>query len=101
MRTIVKELCGKERVLKLGSRQKAMYENLTGKSFFSDVMPSYTDQVAMLRSALSFSDKRITEEQTFDIIDEIGDAEFFKIIAELMEAVADELEGIENAIPTK
>lgn len=99
MKTIVKKYNDKEYVMKLGARQKKMYSDLTNKPILTSEEPTYSDMIALIRCAISFSNKFITEDDVLNLIDEIGDKELYTLYGDLLRAMIEEFEENKEVIP--
>lgn len=101
MKTIIRKYNDKELIMKLGARQKKMYSDLTGKPLITQSEPTYSDMITLVRCAISFSNKFITEDEVLNLFDEIGDKELYKLYGDLMRAMIEEFEDNKGAIPSK
>lgn len=99
MKTIVKKYNDKEYVMKLGARQKKMYSDLTNKPILTSEEPTYSDMITLIRCAISFSNKFITEDDVLNLIDEIGDKELYTLYGDLLRAMIEEFEENKEVIP--
>lgn len=99
MKTIIKKYNDKEYVMKLGARQKKMYSDLTNKPILTSEEPTYSDMITLIRCAISFSNKFITEDDVLNLIDEIGDKELYTLYGDLLRAMIEEFEENKEVIP--
>ena len=63
MKTIVRKYGDKEYIMKLGARQKKMYCDITKKPILTDEAPTESDMYTLIRCAISFSNKFISEDE--------------------------------------
>ncbi len=101
MKTIVRKYNDKEYVMKLGARQKKLYSDLTNKPILTQEEPTYSDMITLIRCAVSFSNKFISEDEILNLADEIGDKEIYTLYGDLLRAMIDEFEDNKGSIPTK
>ena len=101
MKTIVKKYGDKEYIMKLGARQKKLYSDLTNKPILTDEEPTYSDILTLVRCAISFSNKFISEDEVLNLADEIGDKELYALYGELLKAMIQEFDDNQGAIPSK
>ena len=101
MKTIVRKYNDKEYVMKLGARQKKLYSDLTNKPILTSEEPTYSDMITLIRCAISFSNKFISEDEVLNLADEIGDKEIYALYGDLLRAMIDEFEDNKESIPTK
>lgn len=101
MKTIVRKYNDKEYVMKLGARQKKLYSDLTNKPILTQEEPTYSDMITLIRCAVSFSNKFISEDEILNLADEIGDKEIYTLYGDLLRVMIDEFEENKESIPTK
>ena len=101
MKTIVRKYNEKEYVMKLGARQKKLYSDLTNKPMLTDQEPTYSDMIALIRCAISFSNKFISEDEVLNLADEIGDKEVYALYGDLLRVMIEEFEDNKGAIPSQ
>ena len=101
MKTIVRKYNDKEYVMKLGARQKKLYSDLTNKPILTQEEPTYSDMITLIRCAVSFSNKFISEDEILNLADEIGDKEIYTLYGYLSRVMIDEFEENKESIPTK
>lgn len=101
MKTIVRKYNDKEYVMKLGARQKKMYSDLTNKAIITNEEPTYSDMITLVRCAISFSNKFISEDEVLNLVDEIGDKEFYALFGDLLRAMIEEFDDNKEIIPSK
>lgn len=101
MKTIVKKYGDKEYIMKLGARQKKMYCDITKKPILSDEQPTESDMYSLIRCAISFSNKFISEDEVLNLADEIGDKAIYELYGELLKAMLEEFDDNQGAIPSK
>lgn len=99
MKTIVKKYGDKEYIMKLGARQKKMYSDITNKPILTDAEPTYSDMITLIRCAISFSNKFISEDEVLNLADEIGDKGLYELYGDLLKAMLEEFEDNKGAIP--
>ena len=100
MKTIVRKYGDKEYVMKLGARQKKMYCDLTKKPILGEKEPTESDMYTLIRCAISFSNKFISEDEVLNLVDEIGDKEVHKLYGDLLRAMIEEFEDNKGVIPS-
>lgn len=101
MKTIVKKYGDKEYIMKLGARQKKMYCDITKKPILNDEQPTESDMYTLIRCAISFSNKFISEDEVLNLADEIGDKAIYELYGELLKAMLEEFNDNQGAIPSK
>ena len=101
MKTIIRKYNDKEYVMKLGARQKKLYSDLTKKPILTSEDPTYSAMITLIRCAISFSNKFISEDEVLNLADEIGDKEIYALYGDLLRAMIDEFEDNKESIPTK
>ena len=101
MKTIVRKYNDKEYVMKLGARQKKLYSDLTNKPILTQEEPTYSDMITLIRCAVSFSNKFISEDEILNLADEIGDKEIYALYGDLLRAMIEEFEDNKGIIPSK
>lgn len=99
MKTIIKKYGDKEYIMKLGARQKKMYSDITNKPILTDTEPTYSDMITLIRCAISFSNKFISEDEVLNLADEIGDKGLYELYGDLLKAMLEEFEDNKGAIP--
>lgn len=100
MKTVIRKYGDKELIMKLGARQKKMYSDLTNKPILTDQEPTYSDMITLVRCAISFSNKFISEDEVLNLVDEIGDKELYKLYGDLLRAMIEEFEDNKGVIPS-
>lgn len=99
MKTIVKKYSDKEYIMKLNARQKKAYSDITKKPILTDQEPTYSDMITLIRCAISFSNKSISEDEVLNLADEIGDKEIYTLYGDLIRAIVEEFEDNKSIIP--
>ncbi|MBC8630264.1 hypothetical protein H8697_00880 [[Eubacterium] tenue] len=100
MKTIVRKYGDKEYIMKLGARQKKMYCDITKKPILTDEAPTESDMYTLIRCAISFSNKFISEDEVLNLADEIGDKEIYKLYGDLLKAMIKEFDDNKDIIPS-
>lgn len=100
MRTVIKKYGNKEYLMKLGARQKKLYSDITKKPILTDEEPTYSDILTLVRCAISFSNKFISEDEVLNLADEIGDKELYKLYGDLLRAMIEEFDDNKDIIPS-
>ena len=100
MRTIIKKYGDKEYIMKLGARQKKMYSDITKKPILTEREPTYSDMITLIRCAISFSNKFISEDEVLNLADEIGDRAIYELYGELLKAMIKEFDDNKDIIPS-
>lgn len=100
MKTIVRKYGDKEYIMKLGARQKKMYCDITKKPILTDEAPTESDMYTLIRCAISFSNKFISEDEILNLADEIGDKEIYKLYGDLLKAMIKEFDDNKDIIPS-
>ncbi|GAA0861706.1 hypothetical protein [Paraclostridium tenue] len=100
MKIIVRKYGDKEYIMKLGARQKKMYCDITKKPILTDEAPTESDMYTLIRCAISFSNKFISEDEVLNLADEIGDKEIYKLYGDLLKAVIKEFDDNKDIIPS-
>lgn len=101
MKTIVRKYGDKEYIMKLGARQKKLYSDITKKPILTDEEPTYSDMITLIKCAVSFSNKFISEDEILNLADEIGDKEIYALYGDLLRAMIEEFEDNKGSIPSK
>lgn len=100
MKTIVRKYGDKEYIMKLGARQKKMYSDITKKPILTDQEPTYSDMITLIRCAISFSNKFISEDEVLNLADEIGDKDIYELYGDLLKAMIKEFDDNKDIIPS-
>lgn len=100
MKTIVRKYGDKEYIMKLGARQKKMYSDITKKPILTDQEPTYSDMISLIRCAISFSNKFISEDEVLNLADEIGDKAIYELYGDLLKAMIKEFDDNKDIIPS-
>ncbi|CEQ04084.1 Uncharacterised protein [[Clostridium] sordellii] len=100
MKTIVRKYGDKEYIMKLGARQKKMYSDITKKPILTDQEPTYSDMITLIRCAISFSNKFISEDEVLNLADEIGDKAIYELYGDLLKAMIREFDDNKDIIPS-
>lgn len=100
MKTIVRKYGDKEFIMKMGARQKKMYCDITNKPILTDQQPTDSDMYTLIRCAMSFSNKFISEDEVLNLVDEIGDKEVYKLYGDILKAMIEEFEDNKTIIPS-
>lgn len=100
MKVIVRKYGEKEYIMKLGARQKKMYCDITKKPILTDEAPTESDMYTLIRCAISFSNKFISEDEVLNLADEIGDKEIYKLYGDLLKAMIKEFDDNKDIIPS-
>ncbi|CEN84165.1 Uncharacterised protein [[Clostridium] sordellii] len=100
MKTIVRKYGDKEYIMKLGARQKKMYSDITKKPILTDQEPTYSDMITLIRCAISFSNKFISEDEVLNLADEIGDKAIYELYGDLLKAMIKEFDDNKDIIPS-
>lgn len=100
MKTIVRKYGDKEYIMKLGARQKKMYSDITKKPILTDQEPTYSDMITLIRCAISFSNKFISEDEVLNLADEIGDKVIYELYGDLLKAMIKEFDDNKDIIPS-
>lgn len=100
MKTIVRKYGDKEYIMKLGARQKKMYSDITKKPILTDQEPTYSDMITLIRCAISFSNKFISEDEVLNLADEIGDKAIYELYGGLLKAMIKEFDDNKDIIPS-
>lgn len=100
MKIIVRKYGDKEYIMKLGARQKKMYSDITKKPILTDQEPTYSDMITLIRCAISFSNKFISEDEVLNLADEIGDKAIYELYGDLLKAMIKEFDDNKDIIPS-
>ena len=100
MKIIVRKYGDKEYIMKLGARQKKMYSDITKKPILTDQEPTYSDMISLIRCAISFSNKFISEDEVLNLADEIGDKAIYELYGDLLKAMIKEFDDNKDIIPS-
>lgn len=100
MKTIVRKYGDKEYVMKLGARQKKMYCDITKKPILTNEAPTESDMYTLIRCAMSFSNKFISEDEVLNLADEIGDKAIYELYGDLLKAMIKEFDDNKDIIPS-
>lgn len=100
MKTIVRKFGDREYIMKLGARQKKMYSDITKKPILTDQEPTYSDMITLIRCAISFSNKFISEDEVLNLADEIGDKAIYELYGDLLKAMIKEFDDNKDIIPS-
>ena len=100
MKTIVRKFGDREYIMKLGARQKKMYSDITKKPILTDQEPTYSDMITLIRCAISFSNKFISEDEVLNLADEIGDKAIYELYGYLLKAMIKEFDDNKDIIPS-
>ncbi len=100
MKTIVRKYGDKEYIMKLGARQKKMYCDITKKPILTDEAPTESDMYTLIRCAISFSNKFISEDEVLNLADEIGDKAIYELYGDLLKAMIKEFDDNKDIIPS-
>lgn len=100
MKTIVRKFGDREYIMKLGARQKKMYSDITKKPILTDQEPTYSDMITLIRCAISFSNKFISEDEVLNFADEIGDKAIYELYGDLLKAMIKEFDDNKDIIPS-
>lgn len=100
MKIIVRKYGDKEYIMKLGARQKKMYSDITKKPILTDQEPTYSDMITLIRCAISFSNKFISEDEVLNLADEIGDKAIYELYGDLLKAIIKEFDDNKDIIPS-
>lgn len=100
MKAIVRKYGDKEYIMKLGARQKKMYCDITKKPILTDETPTESDMYTLIRCAISFSNKFISEDEVLNLADEIGDKAIYELYGDLLKAMIKEFDDNKDIIPS-